>query len=111
MNVTSMGAARPRRRSRDRLTGRESQLKHGGRAEVANLLLLIDDDLQETADAMGAIEGFLADAQGLLDGDELRPEALLRLCAADDVMTRIDTLGETLAMLRRRFGALAATIG
>ena len=92
---------------RDRLATRES---HHAHPEVANLLLLIDDDLQETAQALSGIEGFLGEAQRLLDKDSLRAPELLRLCADGDVMERIDTLAETLATLRRRFGALAATV-
>jgi hypothetical protein len=96
------------RRMRDRLVERES---HRARPELANLLLLIDDDLRETADAMTGIERFLGHALALLDGEQLEPAQLLRLCADGDVMERIDTLGEALTTLRRRFGALAATVG
>jgi hypothetical protein len=96
------------RRMRDRLVERESHRAH---PERANLLLLIDDDLRETADAMTGIERFLGQALRLLDGDRLDATELLRLCADGDVMERIDTLGEALTTLRRRFGALAATVG
>jgi hypothetical protein len=51
----------PGRRLRDRLVARETdQARLVGRADVANLMMLIDDDLRETADAMNGIEGFLA---------------------------------------------------
>jgi hypothetical protein len=99
------------RRLRDKLVARETdQGRLVGRADVANLLMLIDDDLRETADAMNGIEGFLAEALRLLDADDLRAPELLRLCADDGVLERMDTLAEALATLRRRFGALAATI-
>lgn len=101
----------PRRRLRDRLAEHESQLtRHAQRADVSNLLLLIDDDLRETSLAMASIDGFLAEALRLLAEDDVHPNDLLKLCANDQVMERMDTLGETLSMLRRRFGALAATI-
>lgn len=101
----------PRRRLRDVLAERDTrQGRFIGRADVANLMLLIDDDLRETATAMNDIEGFLADAQRLLDATELEPQALLRLCADDEVLECMDTLSETLQTLRRRFGALAATV-
>jgi len=103
--------AAPRRRLRDGLAERDTQQgRFVGRADVANLMLLIDDDLRETATAMNGIEGFLAEAQRLLDATELEPQALLRLCADDEVLERMDTLSETLQTLRRRFGALAATV-
>ena len=45
----------PRRRLRDRLLSHETQNQSlAERPEVANLLLLIDDDLRETALAMSA---------------------------------------------------------
>lgn len=108
---TSEIPSAPRRRLHDRLAEHETQQpRHAQRADVSNLLLLIDDDLRETALAMSSIDGFLCEALRLLDGDDMDPAQLLRLCANDQVMERMDTLGETLAMLRRRFGALAATI-
>lgn len=101
----------PRRRLRDRLVEHETQTpKLTRRSDSSTLLLLIDDDLRETALAMSGIDGFLAEALRLLDSDEVQPHQLLRLCANDQVMERMDTLADTLATLRRRFGALAATI-
>jgi hypothetical protein len=102
---------RPRRRLRDRLVAHETQNRRLADAgQVSNLLLLIDDDLRETAVAMSGIEGFLAEALRLLDDEEVRAHELIRLCADDRVMEKMDTLAETLTTLRRRFGALAATI-
>jgi hypothetical protein len=99
------------RRLRDQLTARDSSAaRFIGRADVANLMLLIDDDLRETAAAMNGIEGFLGEAQQVLDEPEMDPLALLRLCASDEVLDRMDTLAETLQILRRRLGALAATV-
>lgn len=113
MNPQTREAPRPfRRRLRDRMADRDTdQARHTGRADIANLLLLIDDDLQETAAAMNGIEGFLAEALALLDGEALSADELLGLCRDDDVLERMDTLAETLQTLRRRFGALAATVG
>ena len=101
----------PRRRLRDRLVEHETQntrLESSG--QLTNLLLLIDDDLRETAVAMTGIDGFLAEALRLLGSEEVHPQELLKLCTDDQVMERIDTLAETLATLRRRFGALATSI-
>lgn len=104
-------AEAPRRRLRDQLAARDSQPERFvGRADIANLMLLIDDDLRETATAMTDIEDFLGDAQRLLDGAEMQPVELLRLCSNDEVLERMDTLAETLQTLRRRLGTLAATV-
>jgi hypothetical protein len=101
----------PRRRLRDRLGSHETQNPRlAGRGEVGNLLLLIDDDLRETASAMSGIDRFLADALRVLEDEDVQPHALLRLCADDNVLGRLESLGEALITLRRRFGALAATI-
>ena len=112
-----MNAAQPhhepgrKRRLHDRLATHETQNPRlGDRADVSNLLLLIDDDLRETAEAMTAIDGFLAESLRLLDSREVSATSLLELSAADDLMERIDTLQDTLGTLRRRFGALASTI-
>lgn len=98
-----------RRRLRDRLMAHETQnASLNERPEIANLLLLIDDDLRETAQSMSALDSFLAEALRLLDSAEVRPHDLIRLCADDHVMERLDILAETFSTLRRRFGALAA---
>jgi hypothetical protein len=98
------------RRLRDRLGSHETDNPKLARGDAANLLLLIDDDLHETAQAMAVIDGFLTSALRLLSSTEVSPQALIALCASDDVMERMDTLSETLGLLRRRIGALAATI-
>ncbi len=103
--------APPRRRLRDRLVEHETQnARLVEKGQLSNLLLLIDDDLRETALAMSGIDGFLGEALRVLDDEEVRPHELLRLCADDRVMERMDALAEALTTLRRRFGALAATI-
>jgi hypothetical protein len=40
----------------------------------------------------------------------MQAHELLRLCSSDEVLDRMDTLAETLQTLRRRLGALAATV-
>lgn len=99
------------RRLHDRLATHETQNPRlPDRADVSNLLLLIDDDLRETAEAMAAIDGFLAESLRLLDSREVSASSLLKLSADGELMEQIDTLQETLTTLRRRFGALASTI-
>jgi hypothetical protein len=102
----------PRRRLRDRMAERDGTDNPTltRRYELQNLLLLIDDDLRETARAMGGIERFLADALRSLDDEEVRATELLRLAGDGDVLERMDTLCESLASLRRRFGAIARSL-
>ncbi len=101
----------PRRRLRDRLVEREGTANRtlSERYELQNQLLLIDDDLRETALALGGIERFLAEALRLLDGEDVTARQLAEL-ADDDVLDRMDTLSETLVSLRRRLGTVASTL-
>jgi hypothetical protein len=102
----------PKRRLNDRLVDREgtSNPSLADRYELQNLLLLIDDDLRETALSIRGIERFLADALRLLDGDALALSDLHRLAGDDEVLERMDTLCETLGSLRRRMGSVAAAL-
>lgn len=102
---------RPRqRRLRDRVASHETDNPALACGAAANLLLLIDDDLHESAQAMTVIDGFLSSALQLLSATDVSRQKLIALCASDEVMERMDTLSETLSLLRRRMGALAATI-
>src|SRR5256885_16553094 len=94
----------PRRRLRDRLVEREGTANPAlaERHDLQNQLLFIDDDLRESALAIGSIERFLADALKLLDGDHVNPRELLRLAEGGDVIDRLDTPSETFQTLRRR---------
>jgi len=102
----------PRRRLRDRLVEREGTANPqlAERRELQNELLFIDDDLRESALALGSIERFLADALQLLDGEDVNPRELLRLAEGGDVLDRLDTLSETFQSLRRRLATIAATL-
>jgi hypothetical protein len=102
----------PRRRLRDRLVEREGTANPqlAERRELANQLLLVDDDMREAALAIGSIERFLADALALLDGDDVNARELLRLATDGDVLDRLDTLSETFQSLRRRLGTIAETM-
>src|SRR5579864_4891919 len=102
----------PKRRLRDRLVEREGTMNPqlAERRELANELLFIDDDLRESALALGTIERFLADALLLLDGENVDPRELLRLASGGDVLDRLDTLAETFQSLRRRLATIAAQI-
>jgi hypothetical protein len=99
------------RRLRDRLVDREGT--HNPRLrryELSNLLLFVDDDLRETALAIGGIEGFLTAALNLLEKEDLESWELTALAGNDDVLDRLEYLGETLVSLRRRMGLIAQTL-
>jgi len=104
--------ATPRRRLRDRIAS------HGGNAnralarrhDLANLLMLVDDDLRETALALGGIEQFLGCALTLIEKPDLTREELATLAGDDGVRERIDLLADNLASLRRRMGQIAASL-
>jgi hypothetical protein len=104
--------ASPRRRLRDRLVERDgtSNPVLTERYALTNQLLLIDDDLRETALAMGAVEKFLADALGLLEDETVTAADLAQLAGDGEMLDRMDTLAETLTTLRRRLIAIASQI-
>jgi hypothetical protein len=104
--------AAPRRRLRDRLVEREGTANPqlADRYDLTNQILLIDDDLRETALALGGIERFLADALGLLESDQVSARALARLATSGDILDRLDTLSETLQSLRRSLATVAAAM-
>jgi hypothetical protein len=99
----------PQRRVRDRIGRRERirnrclVIKH----ELRNLLLFIDDDLRETATALGGIESFIVQAQELIEKEGVTPAELRGLAADLGVDGQLDYLGESLASLRRRMCQVA----
>ena len=57
---------------RDRLVDRDgTENPRLRRYELCNLMLFVDDDLRETALAIGGIEGFLTAALALLEKEDL----------------------------------------
>lgn len=106
------GQSYPRRRLRDRLVEREGTANPvlTERYALQNQLLLIDDDLRETALAMGALETFLSDALNLLEDERVTAADLAHLASDGETLDRLDTLAETLTTLRRRLLAIASNI-
>jgi hypothetical protein len=102
-----------RRRLTDRLVEREGTQNPSltEKYSLQNQLLLIDDDLRETALALGAVEKFLGDALRLLEDERVRASDLATLAAEGDTLDRLDTLTETLQQLRRRLLSIASHIG
>jgi hypothetical protein len=102
----------PGRRARDRLADRDGTQNPTltVRHELQNVLMLVDDDLRETAQAMESIETFLVDALHHLEREDISREHLLRLAGDEKVLSEMDRLGETLMNLKRRLMGIAGTL-
>jgi hypothetical protein len=77
---------------------------------VENLLLFVDDDLRETALALGKIESYLVDTLGLLELSEITREQVQALASHAGVLDDLDHLCATLESLRRRMAKLALSL-
>ena len=77
---------------------------------VENLMLFIDDDLRETAMALGNVEGYLLEILKLLEAPRLAREEVHALAADTQVLDHVDMLVETLETLRRRLAKLSASL-
>lgn len=102
----------PRRRLKDRLVEREGTQNPAltERYALQNQLLLIDDDLRESALSLSAVEQFLHDALGLLENESVTAADVAHLVGNGDTLDRMDALAETLTSLRRRLIAIASQI-
>jgi hypothetical protein len=101
----------PRRRLRDRIASFDrSSNPTLRRRELANLVLLVEDDLRETALALGHIERFLGAATLLLERPDLSGAELNALAEDGEVLERLDLLSDSLAQLRRRMALIAASL-
>ncbi len=108
--------SRQRQRASDRLFERatgsyEVSGALRGVEDVENLLLFLDDDLRETALAMGKIEGFLVRTLGLLAGKKIQRESIHGLASDTRVLDDLDAMNEGLESLRRRLATLALRLG
>lgn len=77
---------------------------------VENLVLFIDDDLRETAMALGNVENYLMEILKLLEAPRLAREEVHALAADTQVLDHVDMLVETLETLRRRLAKLSASL-
>jgi hypothetical protein len=102
----------PRRRLRDRIASLDSTDNPALRShhELLNQVLLVEDDLRQSALALGAVEGWLARSMALLEEPALSPHAIASHAADDEVVERLEQLAENLANLRRRLGTIASSI-
>jgi hypothetical protein len=99
----------PRRRLRDRLVERDgTENPTLDRYVLSNQLLLIDDDLRETALAINTLEDFLRRALELLEDERVTAPDLARLAAEGETLDRLDGLAESVTSLRRRLIAIAS---
>jgi hypothetical protein len=99
------------RRLRDRLIEREGTRNPQLRGQALNqLLLFVDDDLRESALALGGIEQWLKRALLLLERADLAPGDLSQLAWDAELDDDVDQLAATLEGLRRRLGQLAHAV-
>lgn len=110
----SGGRARARDRLMDRATRSypesEPIRQLAGARGVENLMLFIDDDLRETAMALGNVENYLVGVLRLLEAPRLGREEVHAVAADTQVLDHVDMLVETLETLRRRLAKLSASL-
>jgi hypothetical protein len=70
----------------------------------------VDDDLRQTARALGSVDAFLAEAADLLERQGVTGDDLARLATDGDVLDCLDELQENVAGLRRKLLALASQL-
>lgn len=101
----------PRRRTRDRLPQRETTNPAlSQRFELKNLLLFLDDDVRESAKALGRVEEYLGRALALLDKSDVGADELEALSDEQAIFDDLHTLVDTLGSLRARMGKVASTL-
>jgi hypothetical protein len=104
-------APTPSRRLRDRLLECDTDSgRLAGQHLLTNHLLLFDDDVRETAAALGDIESYLARALRVVAREDLTRHDLERLAADLEVEAKIAALDDTLASLRHRLQVIAANL-
>jgi hypothetical protein len=75
---------------------------------IQNQLLLVDDDLRETALGIGAVEDFLRQALALLEDQGVTADDLARLAGEGETLDRLDGLADSVTRLRRGLIAIAS---
>lgn len=101
-----------RRRLRDRLVDRDGtdNIRLTAQHRLTNHLMLFDDELRETALALGGIESFLARALTTLERGDLSRFHLEDLATDLDVDARLAELDDTLTSLKARLRIMADQI-
>ena len=100
------------RRARDRLVGGDTTPAASLRElpELENHVLFLDDDLRESAIAVGGIEAFLLEAKRVLEKPDLAPDELRRLVESSRIADRIALLEDALGSLFRSMSLICATL-
>jgi hypothetical protein len=99
----------PRRRLRDRIASldRSQHPALAGHHELQNHLLLVDDDLRQTALQLGAVEQYLHRSLELIESESTGADELGAHADDDAVLERMELLLESLANLKRRMKSIA----
>lgn len=102
-----------RRRAKDRLLDRATRDYPKNSAldrirDVETTMLFVDDDLRETALAIGRIETFLVHALQTLERADVCRADVVGLAQDTRVLDHLDLLNETVESLRHRLGRLAS---
>ena len=75
--------------------------------DIETVMLFVDDDLRETALAIGRIEAYLVHTLQTLERSNLRRSDVTALADDLTVLDHLDLLNETIEGLRRRLARLA----
>ena len=102
-----------RRRASDRLFDRATRDYSRNAAldrvrDVETMMLFVDDDLRETALALGRIETYLVRTLQTLERPDVRRVDVSEIAADTSVLDHLDLLNETVESLRRRLNRLAS---
>lgn len=102
-----------RRRASDRLYDRATRDYSRNTAlervrDVETMMLFVDDDLRETALALGRIETYLVRTLQTLERPDVRRKDVTDLAGDTSVLDHLDLLNETVESLRRRLTRLAS---
>ena len=79
------------------------------RARAVNRMLLLADELRESALAAASIESYLVELHQLLDDEDASPEALIAFAEDDDIERRLCALDDSLSQLRRSLQMIGAS--
>lgn len=71
-------------------------------------MLFVDDDLRETALALGRIETYLVRTLQTLESRDIRRADVMTLAGDTSVLDHLDALNETVESLRGRLARLAS---
>lgn len=112
MSALHLPHVQPARRLRDRLIAQGGPVSPSlaAQAPLTNHLLLVDDDLRETAAALGRLEGYLARTAAALAGERVGRTTVEALADDPDVEAQLACLDAGLNQLRGRLLHIARTL-